>query len=54
MQSYNNQKAWLEEFLDDEGVLYNDGESDSSDNGDENYGENIFILGVSRSLNYVT
>ena len=45
MQSYNNQKAWLEEFLDDEGVLYSDCESDGNDNGDENYSEIFSFLG---------
>ena len=33
--SYYNHDEWLEEFLDDKGAFYN-GESDHSDNDDEN------------------
>ena len=38
--SYCNEEEWLEEFLDDKGAFYNGGESDESDNDDENYNEN--------------
>ena len=34
-----NDKAWFEELLDDEGVIYNDGKSDGNDNDDENYSD---------------
>ena len=39
--SYYNQGERLEEFLDDKGAFYDGSESADSENGDENYNENI-------------
>ena len=39
--SYYNQEERLEEFLDDKGAFCDGSESDDSENGDENYNENI-------------
>ena len=38
--SYDNPKEWLEKFIGDEGVVYNDSESYGNDNGGENFNEN--------------
>ena len=38
--SYDNPKEWLEKFIGDEGVVYNDSKSDANDNGGENFNEN--------------
>ena len=35
-RSYNNQKEWLEEFLDSKGAFYNGSKSGDSENDDEN------------------
>ena len=40
-ESYYNQEAWLEGFLDDKAAFYNSSKSDGTENDDENYNEKI-------------
>ena len=43
-ESYYNPEEWLEEFLDDKGAFDYGGESDDSENDDENDAENIVAV----------
>ena len=48
-----NQEEWQQEFLDDKGAFYDGGESNNSENDDENYTENIEAVVRGRSSKLV-